>query len=168
MLLHQANFDLWHLEDEARKPSAPDAVIAGVKRRIDSINQHRNDLVERIDRELLEALAASSLPHASAPLHSETPGMILDRLSILTLKAYHTAEEATRKDATSAHLDRNRARLAILERQRDDLAACLDTLWQEVCHGTRRFQSYRQMKMYNDPELNPVLYADRSTGTQRA
>src|SRR5205823_8785038 len=93
-----------------------------------------------------------------APLHSETPGLIIDRLSILALKIYHTREEAHRRDASAEHRERNRARLAILTDQRSDLAHCLDLLWCEILAGTRRFKLYRQLKMYNDPTLNPAIY----------
>jgi hypothetical protein len=156
--LHRANFDLWHLEDRARDPEATDAVIAGVKRSIDRTNQGRNDLVERIDAALLHWLAAAGLPVRDAPLHSETPGLILDRLSILSLKLFHTAEEIDRPNALPDHAERNRLRLAILTEQSQDLTHCLTTLWDQVCRGERRFKLYRQMKMYNDPDLNPVLY----------
>ncbi len=153
---HRANFDLWHEEDDARSPDASDARIAEVKHAIDRLNQQRNDLVEQIDQ-LLLTLAGTQ--NDAAPLHSETPGLIIDRLSILALKIYHTAEEATRASATEAHRERNQQRLAVLEQQRTDLAACLDALWTEVLSGQRRFRLYRQMKMYNDPDLNPVLYS---------
>jgi Protein of unknown function (DUF4254) len=155
---HRANFDLWHIEDEARTPGATDSELAGVKRRIDSTNQLRNDLAEDLDRALLDWLAPQNLPAAHAPLHSESPGLIIDRLSILSLKLFHTREEARRLDAPAGHAERNRARLAILEEQRADLAACLDALWQQTLAGTRRFKLYRQLKMYNDPALNPSIY----------
>jgi cell division protein FtsB len=152
---HRANFDLWHEEDKARDPKASDAEIAAVKHAIDRLNQRRNDLVEEMDEKLL-ALAGEQNPNA--PLHSETPGMMIDRLSILALKIYHTHEEATRETATETHRRKNAAKLAVLEEQRNDLARCLDELWEEVTERTRRFKLYRQMKMYNDPELNPVVY----------
>jgi hypothetical protein len=155
---HRANFDLWHIEDEARTPGASDAQLAGVKRRIDLTNQMRNDLAEDLDRILLDWLAPQRLPAESAPLHSESPGLIIDRLSILALKIYHTREEAERPDASQDHADRNRERLAILTEQRGDLAHCLDLLWRETLAGTRRFKLYRQLKMYNDPTLNPAIY----------
>ena len=158
---HHANFDLWHIEDEARTPGATDAQLAEVKRRIDSTNQRRNDLAEDLDRALLEWLEPQKLPADSAALHSESPGLIIDRLSILALKIYHTREEACRPDATEEHCERNRARLAILEEQRTDLARCLDALWRETIAGTRRFKLYRQLKMYNDPMLNPAIYRSR-------
>lgn len=153
---HRANFDLWHEEDKARCPGASDAEITRVKHAIDSLNQRRNDLMEKIDLWLLDHLEQNE----SAPLHSETPGIMIDRLSILALKIYHTREETHRDSATETHRQRNRRRLAQLEEQRADLAACLDALWAEVLAGTRRFKLYRQMKMYNDPELNPAMYGN--------
>jgi hypothetical protein len=158
---HRANFDLWHIEDEARAPGAAEAELAAVKRRIDKTNQRRNDLAEELDRALLGWLETGfleGLPNAEAPLHSESPGLIVDRLSILSLKIYHTREEAEREDAPAGHAERNRERLAILEEQRSDLAACLDLLWRQTLAGTRRFKLYRQLKMYNDPTLNPAIY----------
>lgn len=155
---HRANFDLWHMEDEARTPGAPDAVLARVKRLIDQTNQRRNDLAEQLDRLLLAWLEPRGLPKPAAALHSEPPGLMVDRLSILALKIYHTREEAARRDAAAGHAERNRERLAILEEQRADLAGCLDVLWREVMEGTRRFKIYLQMKMYNDPSLNPSIY----------
>ncbi len=155
---HRANFDLWHIEDEARTPGATDAQLADVKRRIDRTNQLRNDLAEDLDRTLLDWLAPQRLPAEDAPLHSESPGLIIDRLSILALKLYHTREEAERSDCAPGHTDRNLARLAILTEQRADLARCLDLMWREALAGTRRFKLYRQLKMYNDPTLNPAIY----------
>ena len=155
---HRANFDLWHIEDEARNPAALDAEIASVKRRIDRTNQLRNDLAEQLDRALLEILKPRALPSPSAPLYSESPGLIIDRLSILALKIFHTREEAQRPNAPTGHAQRNLDRLAILIEQRTDLAACLDDLWQQTLLGQRRFKLYRQLKMYNDPALNPSIY----------
>ena len=156
---HRANFDLWHEEDKARDPGASDASVALVKHTIDALNQRRNDLVEHLDRMLLSAAGDQS---STAPLHSESPGLIVDRLSILALKIYHTAEESHRLSASDAHRQRNLGRLALLEEQRADLAACLDALWSQVLAGQRRFKLYRQMKMYNDPELNPAVYTRKS------
>ena len=155
---HRANFDLWHEEDKARSPQAPDHDIAEVKHAIDRLNQLRNDLVEQIDAALLDAAGPQN---EAAPLHSETPGLVVDRLSILSLKIYHTAEEVHRASAGETHHARNAQRLAVLTSQRQDLAGCLDALWQDVLAGRRRFKLYRQMKMYNDPELNPVLYGTK-------
>jgi hypothetical protein len=160
---HRANFDLWHIEDEARTPDATDAEIANVKRRIDTTNQRRNDLAEELDRILLVWLESHGALNAAAPLNSESPGLMVDRLSILALKIHHTREETVRIDAPQGHTERNLHRLAILEEQRADLADCLDCLWNETVGGTRRFKIYRQLKMYNDPSLNPAIYgnADR-------
>ncbi len=155
---HLANFDLWHIEDEARTPGATDAQLADVKRRVDRTNQRRNDLAEELDRYLLNWLEPKHLPNIAAPLHSEPPGLMIDRLSILALKIYHTWEETERSGVSAEHIIRNKERLAILEIQRADLAACLDDLWQETLLGTRCFKLYRQLKMYNDPALNPVIY----------
>ena len=161
---HRANFDLWHIEDEARAPGATDADLAAVKRRIDRTNQLRNDLAESLDQALLAWLAPQNLPNPSAPLHSESPGLIIDRLSILALKIFHTREQAQRPNAPAGHAQRNQERLAILVEQRSDLAGCLDALWNQTLAGSRRFKIYRQMKMYNDPALNPAIYG--STGPQ--
>jgi hypothetical protein len=155
---HRANFELWHIEDEARAPGASDAELAGVKRRVDRSNQRRNDLAEELDRALLAWLEPKGLPNPAAALHSESPGLMIDRLSILALKTHHTREEAERADAPAGYAQRNLERLAILEEQRADLAACLDALWRETLAGTRRFKLYRQLKMYNDPSLNPAIY----------
>jgi len=91
-------------------------------------------------------------------LHSETPGMMIDRLSILSLKIFHTDEEATRTTATEEHRHRNRERLALLQEQRTDLAQALSILLKEILAGQKRFKLYRQLKMYNDPDLNPAIY----------
>jgi len=154
---HLANFELWHTEDEARIPGATDADLARVKRRIDDTNQRRNDLSEQIDLTLLAALEAQGLPSPASPLHAESPGLMIDRLSILALKVFHTREELERADAPVGHLERNSERLAILAEQRADLAQCLVRLWEETLDGTRRFKLYRQLKMYNDPALNPAV-----------
>jgi hypothetical protein len=155
---HQANFDLWHREDEARDPHATDAAIVQVKHDIDRLNQLRNNLAEQIDLALL-ALAPEN---TTAPLHSESPGLIIDRLSILALKIFHTEEQLHR--STIEHQDRNHRRLLVLNEQRTDLKACLADLWKEVLAGQRRFKLYRQLKMYNDPNLNPVLYGRSTSG----
>ena len=162
---HHANFELWHIEDEARTPGATDALLADVKRRVDSTNQRRNDLAEELDLFLLAGLATRALPNPEAPLHSESPGLMIDRLSILALKIFHTREEVdraiTNPAAPSGHAQRNRDRLAILESQRADLANCLEDLWHSTLVGSRRLKLYQQLKMYNDPSLNPAIYLNR-------
>jgi Protein of unknown function (DUF4254) len=159
---HRANFDLWHTEDRARAPHATDADIAEVKRAIDRYNQKRNDLAEQCDVMLLDYAPAALRSQAgfasTAQLSSESPGLMIDRLSILALKIFHTEEEVARPNAPEGHNERNRQRLALLTEQRDDLVACLDQLWSDVLAGTRRFKIYRQLKMYNDPTLNPAIY----------
>ena len=161
---HAANFELWHTEDQARLPVASDAQIAAVKRAIDKINQRRNDLAEACDDFLLQLLAPHQLPAPAAPLHSESPGLMIDRLSILALKIFHTAEQIDRKDTPAGHIERNRHRLAILTEQQSDLVQCFDRVWAQVLAGTLRFKVYRQFKMYNDPDLNPAIYnSSRST-----
>jgi len=155
---HAANFELWHTEDQARLPNASDAQIAAVKRAIDQINQRRNDLAEACDDLLLQILAAHQLPAPAAPLHSESPGLMIDRLSILSLKIFHTVEQIDRKHAPPGHIERNRERLAILTEQQSDLVDCFDRVWSQVLAGALRFKVYRQLKMYNDPQLNPAIY----------
>jgi hypothetical protein len=155
---HLANFQLWHTEDDARAPHATDHDLAQLKRAIDRINQRRNNLAEACDMILLDNLRSLNLPNPKAELNSESPGLIIDRLSILALKIFHTAQEIARPDAPEGHAERNRQRLQILKDQRNDLAGCLDRLWHQTLSGQRRFKLYLQLKMYNDPALNPSVY----------
>lgn len=159
LLNHGYNFLLWHEEDKARDPKATAADIAAVKRAIDKLNQQRNDAVEKIDEHLIGALAEAGVRAAdTAPLNTETPGSAMDRLSILSLKVFHMKEEAERKDADAAHREKAAGRLAILMQQRADLSGSLAALLDDLSAGRKRLRLYRQMKMYNDPTLNPVLY----------
>jgi hypothetical protein len=155
---HFANFQLWHEEDKARDPGATDSDVATVKRNIDKLNQRRNDLMESCDRFALNELAKNGLPRNDAPLHSESIGLMIDRLSILSLKIYHTNLEIDRKNAPPGHAEKNRERLATLTEQRDDLANALDALWADILAARQRFKVYRQLKMYNEPSLNPLIY----------
>lgn len=154
---HRHNFLLWHEEDLARRDDLGAERVRQAKRTIDRHNQARNDAMEAIDRALADALHPRPAGPA-CPAHSETPGMILDRLSILALKAYHMAEEAHRAEAAPEHRERCAEKLARIERQRADLLDCLASLVDEIAAGTRTFRLYGQFKMYNDPALNPELY----------
>ena len=157
---HEQNFRLWHQEDIARSPEANDAEIAGVKRAIDKLNQQRNDLIERLDDCLIEELQAEAVePWQGARLNTETPGSVIDRLSILALRLYHMEEQVGRSDATEAHVAKAKARLEILRQQRGDLLGSLGELLNDLFAGRKRLVVYRQFKMYNDPTMNPYLYA---------
>ena len=152
---HHCNFECWHEEDKARREDQGFEFVYRAKRNIDHWNQRRNDYIERIDKWFAER--APAFPEGT-PMNSETPGMIIDRLSILSLKAYHMAEEAEREGAPAAQRDRCREKLGIIRRQRADLARALGELLAAVARGTQGFRVYYQFKMYNDPALNPELY----------
>lgn len=159
-LLYQKNWIdtvQWHLEDIIRRPDLAADTFIATKRRIDTSNQARTDLVERIDDEFLQAFGSAS-PPASAPVNTETPAWAVDRLSILALKIYHMREEANRADASPEHRARCQAKLSVLEEQRGDLSQSLDELLADIEAGRKRMKVYRQMKMYNDNALNPQLY----------
>ncbi|MFM8735048.1 MAG: DUF4254 domain-containing protein [Pirellulales bacterium] len=157
--LHRYNFLLWHEEDIARSPNVTDGRIAQVKRAIDRYNQLRNDCIEKVDDWLVADLAAQGITAAAgAPAATETPGAALDRLSILELRRYHMREQMERADATPEHREKATARMAILDLQRQHLIEAADRLLAEISSGQRPLRVFRQMKMYNDPTMNPYLY----------
>ena len=156
---HQQNFRLWHEEDIARSPDVCDADLAGVKRRIDRLNQRRNDLIEQLDDALIAQLGQCGVsPQPSAPLNTETPGSVIDRLSILSLRIYHMHEQAERDDAEPGHREMVLAKIEVLDQQHDDLSNSLSELLDDIFAGRKTLKVYRQMKMYNDPKMNPYLY----------
>ena len=149
---------MWHEEDVARSPHEPDSRIAEVKRAIDGYNQQRNDWIERIDEFLLSQLQADGVVADDAPLNTETPGSAIDRLSIMSLRIYHMHEELQREGADDDHLASVQAKLERCYEQLADLSAALAQLLDDIFAGRKRLKLYRQMKMYNDPKLNPYLY----------
>ena len=156
---HGYNFLLWHEEDKARCPEASDREIAAVKRAIDKLNQQRNDWIERIDDAITDELATRCvLPPADAPQNTETLGSTIDRLSILSLRIYHLAEQQARADASPEHRASVSRKLAVAQAQLADLTQAAQQLADDLFAGRRRHRTYRQLKMYNDPALNPYLY----------
>ncbi|MDE0836361.1 MAG: DUF4254 domain-containing protein [Akkermansiaceae bacterium] len=159
---HLRNFSLWHEEDVARRNDLGPERVMQAKRAIDSFNQQRNNFIEEMDKALVAELQPKE---GGVPKNSETPGMMMDRLSILALKEYHMREETERKDVDKKHIASCSEKLARITLQRSDLVRCLQELLAEVGAGTRSFSVYYQFKMYNDPALNPQLYAaDKSGG----
>lgn len=158
---HLANHLLWHVEDSARRVDVGDAVIADCKRRIDRLNQSRNDLIERVDAALIVLLAPLLPKDAPERYNTETIGSALDRLSILALKIHHMAEQTRRSDVGPDHVESCERKLATLRRQRDDLLVSALELLDDYALGRKRPKVYFQFKMYNDPSLNPELYARR-------
>jgi hypothetical protein len=162
---HQFNYLLWHEEDIARCPDVPDARIAAVKRAIDRYNQQRNDWSEKIDEHLVQLLAADGvLPRVCARLNTETPGSAIDRLSIMSLRIYHFEEQLARNDIDAIQRAKVAERLQRCRVQLDDLSLSLVELLDDIFCGRKLLKVYRQMKMYNDPTLNPYLYGSRRAG----
>ena len=150
----------WHLEDIIRDPHIDPEIALKIKRRIDRSNQERTDMVEYIDSYFLDLY--KDVPVAeNATVNTESPAWAIDRLSILALKIYHMAQEVARKDVSLQHVEECGRKLAVLRQQQDDLSAAIDQLLEDIAAGRKYMKVYKQMKMYNDPELNPVLYASK-------
>ncbi len=150
----------WHLEDIIRDPDIDPIAALALKRRIDASNQVRTDMVEEIDSYFRDTYKdVTPLPEAS--INTESPAWAIDRLSILALKLWHMREQAERPGASAELRARSAARLAVLEEQRKDLTAAIDTLLADIAAGRKYMKVYRQMKLYNDPDTNPVLYSKK-------
>ncbi|MCR9154800.1 MAG: DUF4254 domain-containing protein [Bacteroidetes bacterium] len=162
MLYHKCWIDTvqWHLEDIIRDPEIEAEKALEIKRRIDASNQNRTDMVEQIDDSIL-VLYKDVEPQSFARLNTESPGWAIDRLSILALKLYHMNIEAQRKDIDESLQAKNQHKLSVLQIQEQDLCTAVDQLLSDLSTGKRIAKVYRQMKMYNDPELNPVLYQNK-------
>jgi hypothetical protein len=150
----------WHFEDIIRDPNIDPVAALTLKRRIDASNQERTDMVEYIDGYFLKKYAQVVVKN-EAKINSESPAWAIDRLSILALKIYHMQEEATREDASQDHRDKCQAKLNILLEQRTDLSTAIEDLLTDIENGDKFMKVYKQMKMYNDDDLNPVLYQNK-------
>lgn len=162
LLFHKNWIDTvqWHFEDIIRNPQIDPVEALALKRRIDSSNQDRTDKVEYIDGYFIDKYKSVS-PLADARLNTETPAWAIDRLSILALKIYHMRVEALRTDVTDAHRAACQAKLDVLLSQRVDLTTAVEELMEDFAAGRKFIKAYKQMKMYNDPALNPVLYGKK-------
>lgn len=147
----------WHFEDLIRDPQINPTEALALKRRIDKSNQDRTDLVEEIDS-YFRKVYSTVTPLPDARLNTESPAWAVDRLSILALKIYHMKEQVERKDADAAHIERCQLKLSVLLEQQVDLSTAIDQLLDDYQAGRKVMKVYRQMKMYNDPSTNPVLY----------
>ena len=147
----------WHYEDIIRLPDINPVEALTLKRKIDASNQDRTDMVEYIDSYYLNMLKDVEV-QSDATINTESPAWAIDRLSILALKIYHMREEATRETASEEHRANCQLKLAILLEQREDLSSAIDELLQDISQGKKYMKVYKQMKMYNDDELNPMLY----------
>ncbi len=150
----------WHLEDIIRDPAIEAKKALELKRRIDKSNQERTDLVEKIDS-YFRNLYKEVIPCEGATINTESPAWAVDRLSILALKIYHMQQEVNRRDASPKHIDSCRNKLRILLEQREDLTVAISQLLDDIEAGRKYMKVYRQMKMYNDPSTNPVLYGKK-------
>ena len=146
----------WAYEDIIRDPNIDPTAALKLKRKIDASNQDRTDTVEYIDSYFLN-LYKEATPKANASINSESPAWAIDRLSILALKIYHMHLETVREDATAAHRSSCQKKLEILIEQRQDLSTAIDVLLDDIARGHKYMKVYKQMKMYNDDELNPIL-----------
>lgn len=152
----------WHLEDIIRDPAIDPVEALQIKRRIDRSNQERTDLVEMIDSYFLQKFANVEIK-ADATINTESPAWAIDRLSILQLKIYHMRIEANREDSPEEQRNRCAEKLAVLLEQEKDLTSAIDMLLADMEAGKKYMKVYKQMKMYNDPSLNPVLYAQNGS-----
>lgn len=150
----------WHLEDIIRDPHINPVDALQLKRRIDKSNQERTDLVEMIDSYFLTKYS-EVIPNADATINTESPAWAIDRLSILALKIYHMKEQVERNDAEPEHIARCQAKLGVLLEQQKDLSEAIDQLICDIENGRKYMKVYKQMKMYNDPSTNPILYGKR-------
>ena len=150
----------WHLEDIIRNPEIDAVEALSIKRRIDKSNQDRTDLVELIDSYFLDKYK-DIIVKPSAKINTESPAWAIDRLSILCLKIYHMQQEINRVDASIEHIDACKAKLSVLLEQKVDLSDALDQLLEDIERGDKFMKVYKQMKMYNDPSLNPILYGQK-------
>ena len=150
----------WHFEDIIRDPNIDPVAALSLKRRIDASNQERTDMVEYIDGYFLQKYAHVSVKD-TAKINSESPAWAFDRLSILALKIYHMNEEANREEASQEHRDKCQEKLNVLLEQRTDLSTAIEDLLTDIENGDKFMKVYKQMKMYNDDDLNPVLYHNK-------
>ena len=147
----------WHFEDLIRDPQIDPVAGMTLKRRIDKSNQDRTDLVEMIDSYFLD-FYKDVKPQADAVINTESPAWAVDRLSILALKIYHMREQVARTDASAEHIAKCQQKLDVLLEQRKDLSSAIDQLLDDIAAGRKYMKVYKQMKMYNDPSTNPILY----------
>lgn len=150
----------WHLEDIIRDPEIQPDEALKIKRRIDSSNQDRTDLVESIDDFFMDKYKDVKIA-SDATINTESPAWAIDRLSILALKIYHMEQEVARTDASAEHLEKCNLKLSVLLQQREDLSTAIDQLIADIEAGNKYMKTYKQMKMYNDPALNPILYKNK-------